>query len=68
MGLRDQAISMSSYVDDRTKALVEQPSRVVLQGSRDPRDDAAAERQKATFDPQELAAYMNDGLDKLQRK
>ncbi|GAB4820390.1 hypothetical protein N2152v2_007436 [Parachlorella kessleri] len=59
---------MSSYVDDRTKALVEQPSRVVLQGARDPRDDAAAERQKATFDPQELAAYMNDGLDKLQRK
>jgi hypothetical protein len=59
---------MSSYVDARTKGLVEQPAQEVLKGARDPRDDAAAERQKATFDSRELAAFMNDGLDKLERK
>lgn len=59
---------MSKSVDGRTRALVEPCAREVLRGAHDPRDDAAQERLKATFDSRELACFMNDGEDKLLRK
>lgn len=52
----------------RTRALVEQASAEVLKNAVDPRDDAAAERLKATFDPQELACLMADGAANLERR
>ena len=55
-------------VDAATRRLVEQPSRVVLQGYKSPMQDAAAERGQATFDSEELAAFLHEGEDKLLRR
>ena len=55
------------HVDSRSRQLVEHPARVVLTGAKNPMEDAAAERRKATFNSDELAAFLHDGQDKLQR-
>lgn len=39
-----------------------------MQGAANPMEDAAAERRKATFSSDELAAFLHDGADKLQRR
>jgi hypothetical protein len=54
--------------DVRLRELVQQASKVVLTAYTDPKEDARAERAKATFSSDELAAYINDGEDKLRRR
>ena len=54
--------------DPRTRAILEAPVRVVMTGAANPMEDAAAERRKATFSSDELAAFLHDGEDKLQRR
>lgn len=54
--------------DAATRELVAGPSRVTMQGAANPMEDAAAERRKATFSSDELAAFLHDGADKLQRR
>ena len=55
-------------VDPRSRELVEGPSRVVLTGAVNPMADAAAERRRATFNSDELAAFLHDGKDNLKRR
>ena len=55
-------------VDARSRELVEGPSRVVLSGAVNPMADAAAERRRATFNSEELAAFLHDGKDNLKRR
>lgn len=55
-------------VDARARQLVEQPCRVTMAGYVNPMEDAAAERRKSTFNPDELAAFLHGGEDKLARR
>ncbi len=55
-------------MDARTRQLVEQPCRVTMAGYVNPMEDAAAERRKSTFNPDELAAFLHGGEDKLARR
>eukprot|EP00884_Botryococcus_braunii_P015671 jgi/Botrbrau1/2788/Bobra.0125s0001.1 len=57
----------SNNVDDRTRKLVEQSSAVILATHVEPKDDMIAERKRASFNSQELAAFINGGNDKLKR-
>ncbi|CAK0735983.1 hypothetical protein CVIRNUC_000672 [Coccomyxa viridis] len=66
-GLQDVQYLSSSQADERTKALVKKSSDVVLATHIEPRDDMLAERGRASFDISSLAAYLNGGLEKLQR-
>ncbi|EFN54271.1 hypothetical protein CHLNCDRAFT_36152 [Chlorella variabilis] len=59
---------MPRPVDARDKQLIEAPCREVLLGAISPMDDAARERARSTFDSNELAAFLHDGEDKLQRR
>jgi len=61
-------LSQRHSPDAGTRQLVEAPSRVVMAGATNPVEDAAAERRKATFPSDELAAFLQDGADKLQRR
>ncbi len=54
-------------VDDRTKALVQQSSDVVLATHVEPTQDMITERNRASFDTKGLAEYLNGGKEKLQR-
>ena len=54
-------------VDDRTKALVQQSSDVVLSTHVEPREDMLMERKRSSFDTKQLAEYFNGGKEKLQR-
>lgn len=58
----------SRAVSARDQQLVQRASEVVLAGAADPRDDAAAERQRASFDSTELTRFLNGGEDKLARR
>lgn len=62
------AQSQRHSADAKTKSLIEGPCRDVLKGARDPVEDAAAERRKATFSSDELAVFLHDGEDKLKRR
>ena len=55
-------------VDARTRQLVEAPCRVATAGAVSPVEDAAQERAQASFNPDELAAFLHDGEDKLARR
>ena len=55
-------------VDNRQRELVAQASNIILRTHTDPQEDARNERAKATFDSDELAAFMNDGADKLLQR
>jgi hypothetical protein len=59
---------MSSGSDARTKQLLEGPVAEVMQNYVNPMEDAARERGKATFSSDEIAVFLHDGEDKLQRK
>ncbi|KAL4854889.1 Peroxisomal acyl-coenzyme A oxidase 1 [Chlorella vulgaris] len=59
---------MSSRADPSTAQLLEAPCRTVMRGSTSPMEDAAAERRKATFDSEELAAFLAEGKDNLLRR
>ena len=61
-------MSLPQRPDEATRRLVDPACRVTLAGAANPVDDAAAERLKATFDSEELAAFLHDGVDKLQRR
>lgn len=50
------------------RELVAQASKIVLAGASDPKEDARLERARATFNSDELAAFMNDGQEKLQQR
>lgn len=54
--------------DSATRELVAAPCRVAMMGASNPMEDAAAERRKSTFDSEEIAAFLHDGADKLQRR
>ena len=66
-GLQDVQYLSSSQADERTKALVQKSSDVVLATHIEPRDDMLAERGRASFDISSLAAHLNGGKEKLQR-
>jgi hypothetical protein len=53
---------------DRSRELVAQASKLVLAGASDPKEDARLERARASFNSDELAAFMNDGQEKLQQR
>ena len=53
---------------DRSRELVAQASKFVLAAASDPKEDASLERARATFNSDELAAFMNDGIEKLQQR
>lgn len=55
-------------VDARTRQLVQAPCQVTMRGHVNPMEDAAAERRRATFNPDELAAFLHGGEDKLARR
>ena len=55
-------------MDARARQRVEQPCRVTRAGTVNPMEDAAAERRKSTFNPDELAAFLHGGEDKLARR
>lgn len=55
-------------MDPRQRNLVVQASKLILEGYTDPKDDARYERSKATFNSDELAAFMNGGVDRLEQK
>ena len=55
-------------VDDRTRKLQEQSTRLVLKFSEDPKDDIANERRKATFPVEELLYHLNGGKEKIERR
>ena len=55
-------------VDARTRALVQAPCQVTMRGHVNPMEDAAAERRRATFNPDELAAFLHGGEDKMARR
>lgn len=65
--MQDVQYLSSSQVDERTKALVQKSSDVVLATHVEPRDDMLEERRRASFDASSLAAYLNGGNEKLQR-
>jgi acyl-CoA oxidase len=54
--------------DPRARELVAQASKMVLAVASDPKEDARLERAKASFDADELAAFMAGGQDKLDRR
>jgi acyl-CoA oxidase len=55
-------------MDSRQRSLVANASEIILQSYTDPKDDARDERAKATFNSDELAAFMNGGADRLEQK
>ena len=55
-------------VDQRTKALADASSEVVLRSHASPVEDIRAERESSSFPARELAGYLNDGPDKLKRR
>lgn len=59
---------MSRRIDGRSRALVAQAAGPIIATTTDPKEDARQERAKATFNSQELAAFINDGEDKLHRR
>ncbi len=61
-------LAMSRTVDARTKALVEPVAREIRAATSDPKADAVAEREQASFDANELAVYMQGGQSVLDRK
>ena len=65
--MQDVKYLSSNQVDERTKALVQKSSDVVLATHVEPRDDMLEERRRASFDASSLAAYLNGGKEKLQR-
>ena len=61
-------VTMSRHVDARTKQLADASSKPILAVNVDPTEDMREERSKSSFDSDEVAVYLNDGRDKLQRK
>lgn len=59
---------MTSNVDARTRELVARAAKPILDVQSDPKEDARMERAKASFNSDELSAFMNDGEDKLRRR
>ena len=59
---------MAGRVDERARALAQESSKFVLRSSCSPVEDMAAERARASFNPQELANELNEGADKLKRR
>lgn len=57
-----------TMVDRRTAQLVAEAARLVESSSSNPVQDAANERARATFDASELAAFMNGGTERIQRR
>lgn len=57
-----------SHLDRSTRAIVEQASQKIQAAHVEPSEDARCERAKATFRVEELAAFMNDGEEKLKRR
>lgn len=55
-------------VDARTKELQRDSTSIILSTHVEPKDDIAAERQRATFNVQELSYLLNGGKDKLEKK
>ena len=57
-----------SAPDSRTRDLVAQASKLILDVASDPKEDARLERSKATFDVNELAAFLAGGQEVLDRR
>lgn len=51
-----------------TRELIQRSSKVILEAATDPRDDAMAERARASFNPDEIAAFLAGGIDKIHRR
>lgn len=59
---------MAQFVDSRTLALQEQSSKLILGAHSSPIEDIKAERQRATLNSLELAAFLHGGREKLERR
>ena len=55
-------------VDERTKKLVEQSSAPIVAVNMEPSDDIVQERQKASFDSQQLARHLYGGQQRLDTR
>lgn len=54
--------------EKRMRALVSEASQKILSVCRDPKEDARAERAKATFDTTELMTFMRGGDERCRRR
>lgn len=59
---------MAHNPDHRTRTLVQQSSSIIQSTATDPREDARAERQRSSFNVDELTAFMAGGIHKLKRR
>lgn len=57
-----------STVDERTRRLQEQSSKLVTQFKVDPKAEIAAERSRATFPVSELLHFLNGGQENVERR
>ena len=55
-------------LDPHSRDLVARASRLILANQSDPVQDARTERSKASFNSEELAAFTNDGAERLQKR
>eukprot|EP00210_Caulerpa_lentillifera_P003885 g3712.t1 len=59
---------MASYVDSRTTVLQEESSKTVLKSHIEPTEDIKSERQRATFNAEELKYFMCGGKGRYLKK
>lgn len=52
----------------RDKDLVAAACRMIVETSNDPKEDARNERLKASFDVDEMAGFVNDGKEGIERR
>lgn len=57
-----------SFVDARTQQLQAPSTALVTKHGEDPKQDIIAERQRASFDAQQLLYWLNGGKDKVDRR
>lgn len=55
-------------VDERARKLAASSAEVVLRPHVEPKDDMLRERARATFNSNELAAYVNGGQEILDKR
>ena len=65
--MEDVQYQSSVQVDERTKDLAHLSTAVVLSTHVEPKDDMIIERNRSSFEPEGLAAYLNGGKEKLAR-
>ena len=61
-------MAAANVVDERTRALVQPSSAVILRTHIEPTSDIAAERLRTTFNVEELSLALNGGKEELEKR